>query len=489
MISKSDAFRPEGHIRLRLTDRAGHVLDDKTHNLIVNAAKRMALAKSLAFALIPNTGSPFGMMETFGADGWDPYISSGGFATFDTLPNAMQLVLLNMPSSAVINNATKVLPIYDSNGAIDYTKVIGYAGCRAVSSNSREGIIDTSGAFVMNSFDTAGLSWYFDTDIATGQFNAVAIMPGFESKPMRGLLTFKCLSAYNTRITGDTNSFGFILPGVTDGTNVVTGPNEIMLFFTHNTKNRWKYNIVTGEMKAVDPTDFAYTFTVTNFSSQYVWNMLTIGEYVYLLSGKTLYRIKISDGTSTSLSVAYDTGFGKGLWYDGEFLYVSSLTDGTTAARAYVMKINPTTMKSVSSTTNDNYTEWGGLPARWTKSHTCIGKAGSTWLVYNNDENVCIECTDISNVLGTMTAILPGEAFNSFMCNEKLYHIYQGTTQTVQIGTETGASSFTPSGVWLADDTASNFWSYALLSETKNKDADTKAYIDYGYQMDESSET
>ena len=92
------------------------------------------------------------------------------------------------------------------------------------------------------------------------------------------------------------------------------------------------------------------------------------------------------------------------------------------------------------------------------------------------------------NVVGTMTGILPGEAFNSFMCNDKLYHIYQGTTTTVQIGTETGASSFTPSGVWLADDTASNFWSYALLSETKNKDADTKAYIDYAYQMDESSE-
>ena len=187
MISKSDAFRPEGHIRLRLTDRAGHVLDDKTHNLIDNATKRMALAKSLAFALVPNTGSPFGMMATFGADGWDPYNSTGAFATFDTLPDAMQLVLLNMPSSVVINNATKVLPIYDSNGAIDYTKVIGYAGCRAVSSNAKEGVIDTSGAFVMNSFNTAGLSWYFDTDIATGQFNAVAIMPGFESKPMRGL--------------------------------------------------------------------------------------------------------------------------------------------------------------------------------------------------------------------------------------------------------------------------------------------------------------
>lgn len=489
MISKSDAFRPEGHIRLRLTDRAGHVLDDKTHNLIDNAAKRMALAKSLAFALIPNTGSPFGMMATFGADGWDPYNSSGAFATFDTLPDAMQLVLLNMPSGTVINNATKVLPIYDSNGAIDYTKIIGYAGCRAVSSNAKEGIIDTSGAFVMNSFNTAGLSWYFDTDIATGQFNAVAIMPGFESKPMRGLLSFKCLSAYNTRINGDTNSFGFILPGVTDGINVVTGPNEIMLFFTHNTKKRWRYNIVTGEMKAVEPTDFAYTFPITGFSNQYVWNMLTIGEYVYLISGYTLYRIKISDGTSTTLSVAYDNLFGKGLWYDGEFLYVSTLTDGSNATRAYVTKINPTTMKSVSSTTNDNYTEWGGLPARWKKSHTCIGKAGSTWLVYNNDENVCIECTDIMNVVGTMTGILPGEAFNSFMCNDKLYHIYQDTTPTVQIGTETGASSFTPSGVWLADDTASNFWSYALLGETKNKDADTKAYIDYAYQMDESSET
>lgn len=491
----TEAIKMKGFIRVKLVDsETGNVVSEERHNFVNTAMKRVALAQSISLDLVANTGSPFGMIYCFNNQINIPYITAGAWLNFSKISDSTCLVLLKLDDSVELNMNTKMLPIFTSTGEIDYSKVTGYSVGRVISTNNKEGVINTTSAAQMIKFGNVSESFLFDTDIGTGEFNWLAIMPGFESHPWHSLQSFKCISNYNLRQSGDANQYGYIKPGVTDGSNVLTSENEVLLFFNHNGASKWKYNLVTGEMKAVDVSDLAYSWTSPNIvGSVECGNQIVVNGYLYAISGSNLYKINIVDGSVvSSLSVAYSSashlksGAQYGLWYDGTSINVSSCYNSTSYTnRSYIVKVNPSTMSKTSTTYNKDFKGWGGLPSTWNVNVVCFNKCGDVYYVYNAEYAATIVCTDIMNVCGSMVGIMQGPGTALFTVNNNVYHWYQSEIPPINISTEEGSvTSVKYPGFWISDETYSNFWSAAKLDSTKVKGASVKAYIDYGYEFE-----
>lgn len=492
----SETIKMKGFIRVKLVDsETGKVISEEKHNFVNNAMKRVALAQSISLDLCPNVGSPFGMINCFNNQVWNPQTSSGGWLNYNKLPDGPALVLLKFDDSVTLDGNSKMLPILTSTGEIDYSKVTGYSVGRLLSTNEREGVTNITGATQMVNLGNVAQSFLFDTDIATGEFNWIAIMPSFETSHWRSLQAFKCISNYNVRQQGDTNQYGYVRPGVTDGSNVLTGDNEILLFFTHKGVSKWKYNLATGELKPVAVSDFAYNWTnSTIVNNGECGNQIVINGYLFAIVGAILYKINIADGsTAGNISIAYGVASGNntkgqyGLWYDGTNIVVSSCYNSTNFTnRSYVTVINPSTMSQVSRTFNSRYTGWGGLPSSWNPSQTCFNKCGDVYYVHNVAFDATIVCTNIMNVCGSMVGIMPAQGTALFDANNTVYHWSQSALNTMLLGSETSAGELSAQfpGFWISDETYSNFWSAAKLDETKVKGASVKAYIDYGYEFE-----
>lgn len=492
----SDTIKMKGFVRVKLVDsETDKVISEEKHNFVNNAMKRVALAQSVSLDLCPNIGSPFGMVYCFNNGVYSPLTSSGGWIRYNKIPDGPALVLLNFGEDVVLDANSKMLPILTNTGAIDYSKVTGYSVGRLLSTNEKEGVTNTTGATQMVNLGNVAQSFLFDTDIATGEFNWLAIMPGFETHPWHSLQAFKCISNYNVRQSGDANKFGYVRPGVTDGTNVLTGDNEILLFFTHNGVSKWKYNLATGEMKAVGVSDFAYNWTSSVIvNNDTCGNQIVVDGYLFAIVGYILYKINIADGsTAGSISISYDTASGNGtagqfgLWYDGTSIWVSCNYSNTSYTnRSYVSEINPSNMSQKSRTYNNQFTGWGGLPAGWDPTQVCFNKCNDLYYVHNCAYDATIVCTDIMNVCGSIVGIMPAQGTALFEANNQVYHWCQSQLSTLNLGSETyeGELSTSCAGFWISDETYSNFWSAVKLDETKVKGANIKAYIDYGYEFE-----
>lgn len=491
----------KGIVRVKLVDsETGKVLSDDTHNFIDNTFKRLMLAKGVSQLLIPNTGSLYGMLYSFEDYETRPKFSSGGSVNMSKIPDSPALVLLNLDDSVTLDANTKFLNILNSQGDVDLGgKVVGYSNGRLTSSvnNIYEGVLDITSPVDMLSLKTVGRSVYFDTGKATGSFNWIAMMPGFEESPFKSLLVFKCITNYNVRNTGDTFGYGYLRPGVTDGSTVITTDQEIMLFFTKDGVNRWKYNIVTGELKGVAPTDPANTFNINKVSSIDIGNQIVYNNSLFVINSKTLYKLNAATGdVEGSIEVAYDYTNSKrhfGLFIDNGNIVVSSgynTDDGTSDYKAYVAVVNPSNMSIVSTTQNVLYTGWGGLPTKWGKNRTFYTKANNLYYVYNIEADGVIVCSDISNVCGSIVCLLPSRGMNIIETGSKVYHYScNELINDFVLGDETqpDIKNMEYYGFWLADETTSNFWSAAKMTETKVKSANTKAYIGYSYTVSDDT--
>ena len=491
----SEAIKMKGFIRVKLVDsETDKVISEEKHNFVNNAMKRVALAQSISLDLCPNTGSPFGMVYCFNNQVWNTQADATGWIRYRNIPDGPAIVLLKFDDSVNLDANSKMLPILTSTGEVDYNKVVGYSVGRLLSTNEHEGVTNTTGATQMVNFGNVAQSFLFDTDIATGEFNWLAIMPSFETHPWRSLQAFKCISNYNVRQQGDANQYGYIRPGVTDGSNVLTGDNEILLFFTHKGVNKWKYNLATGELKPVAVSDFAYNWTnSTIVGSNLCGNQIVVNGYLYAIVGTNLYKINIANGSNAgSIAIASDVASKNtqgqyGLWYDGTNIVVSCCSDSSSSTnRSYVTVVNPSTMKQVSKTYNNVFKGWGGLPASWNPSQTCFNKCDDVYYVHNVTFDATIVCTDIMNICQSMIGIMPAQGTALFKANNQVYHWCQSDLVKILLGTETSDDklSTTFPGFWLSDETYSNFWSAVKLNETKIKGASIKAYIDYGYEFE-----
>lgn len=499
-----EGIKMSGFYRIRLIDKNGKVIKYEHHNFVTNNIKKIALSQSMNRMYKTNLGNPFGSLLCINNSEYVDYVSSGAFANYNGLKGSDALVLLNLDSSVTMDPTSKFLNIIASDGSgIDNNKVTGFAVGRQSSGNLKEGVLQdiTSADMMTNQYQIVN-TFMFDLDKANGSFNWLAIMPGFEYTPYRSLMGFKCISNYNIRATQNQFNQGHVAPGVQDTKgNVLTGPNQILTFESNGSNNRWYYDIVTGEKRAVQPTEFAYNWNCTQVVGQNVGHMIAIGDFLYVINGTILYKINIETGAvAGQTTVAYASYHPKnpiGMYYNGTNIICSCCTDTTTESRAYISTVNINTMSN-KTVQNQNFNGWGGLPTNWIPRNCMYTKVGDYFLVQNYVSNSTypdmeyngsvIVCTDLTNVLGTIVGIMPPEGFNAYVVNDTIWSINQFTDNpNVYLRLTDGSATttaFNYSGVYISNFEFSNYWSASKLDQTYTKTDAIKAIIDYGYAFE-----
>lgn len=502
MGKKIEGLDVTGFYRIRLVDKDGNVVKYEHHNFVTNNMKKIALAESMSKMFKMNIGNPYGMIICNDNSEFLNHASSGAFANFNGFNGSDAVVLLNLATGVTMDATTKYLNIIATDGSgLDNSKITGFAVGRQSSGNLKEGVLQdiTSADMMANQYQVIN-TFVFDLDKANGDFNWIAVVPNFQNTPYRSLMGFKCISNYNVRGTANSYVNGYVGPDVKDTKgNVLTGPSQILTFENNGSNSKWFYDIVTGEKKAVQPDDFAYNWTNTNIvGNENVGHQLVIGDYLYVLSGTTLYKIEIATGTTAgNVTIGYNY-LGKdnpfGMYYDGTNIICSSATITTNESRAYISTINPSTM-SVTTVQNQNYNDWGGLPTDWAPRNVMFTKVGDYYFVQHVVENsdypdmnyvgCTIVCTDITNVCGTIVGLMPTRGFDAYVINDAIWSITEFTDQPdVYLKLTDGAANTTAynySGTYISNFEFSNYWSASKLDQTYTKTNEIKAIIDYGY--------
>lgn len=503
-MSKTEGIKVKGFYRLRLIDKDNNEVVYENHNFVTNNIKKTILADSLSKMFKMNLGNPYGLTVCLDNSVYTGYTSSGAYLLFNSLRGSNAILLLDLDDSVSMDSTTKYLDIIAKDGSgVDYSKVTGYSTGKPASTNSREGVLQdiTSADMMPNQYQITN-SYVFDLDKANGSFNWLAIAPAFEYSPYRGIMTFKCISNYNIRGLNNSYKYGYVRPGVSDSLgNVITGPNEILTFEDNGSNSRWIYNLVTGQKRAVEPSELAYSWNANSFNNAEVGHQLVIGDYVYVIVGSTLYKVRIADGSQVnSVTIGYSGGTDEnpfGMYYDGTNIICSSWTSSTTENRAYVSTVNPDTM-SRTIVNNNVFTGWGNLPAEWIPRQCCFTKLGDYYLVQNivldgsapdmKYSGAVIVCTDLTNVCGTIVGIMPTRGMNSYVINDAIWTITEIIDgPIVNIRPTDGSSSSTQynySGIYISNFEFSNFWSAAKLDQRYTKTENIKAIIDYGYMFE-----
>lgn len=501
-----EGIKVKGFYRIRLVDKEGKVISYENHNFVTNNIKKIALEQSMNRMFKMNLGNPFGSLLCIDNTEYANYAGNGSFLAFNGLKGSDAVVLLNLPDSLTMDPTSKFLNVIASDGSgIDSTKITGFAVGRQSSGNAKEGVLQdiTSADMMADQYQIVN-TFMFDIDKANGSFNWIAVMPGFEYTPFRGLMGFKCISNYNVRSTQNAFVKGYVAPGVQDTKgNVLTGPNQILTFENNGSNSKWYYDIVTGEKRAVQPDEFAYNWTCPNVIGQNVGHMVAIGDFLYVIGGAAgtiLYKINIETGAvAGQTTIANDAYFPTnqiGMFYNGTNIIVSCATKSTTESRAYISTVNINTM-TASKVNNNVYTGWGGLPTGWIPRNCMYTKVGDNYFVQNlvatpyQDMvyNGCvIICSDITNVMGSIIGIMPPEGFNAYVVNETVWCINQFTDNpAISLKLTEGASTgtnYTYDGIYISNLEYGNYWSASKLDQTYTKTNEIKAIIDYGYSFE-----
>lgn len=502
-MRQSEAIKLNGFYRVRLVDKAGNIKHEESHNFVTNNMKKVALAESMNKLFKMNIGNPFGMMLCLDNGQYRENTATGGFLNFNGLSGSAALTVLNLDDSLVMDSTTKYLPILASDGSgIDQAKLTGYSVGRVTSQQNKEGVIldNTSADMVFNQYQIVN-TYVWDLDKANGQFNWLAVMPGFDDTPWRAIQAFKCVSSYNIRTSQNSFVGGYVLPDCKDTKgNVLTGPNQILTFEQNGGGSRWFYDIVTGEKRAVQSDELAYNWTNSHVVGvESPGKQVVVGDYLYVIDATSIVQIEIATGaTVKTASIAYAAGTQThpiGMYYDGTNIIVSACTTTTTENRAYVSTVNPSSL-AVSKVYNNAFTGWGNLPSGWVPRQCCYTKVGEYYLVQyvgTSYEDMyyagaVIVCTDLTNVCGTIVGLMDTRAFNSYLVNGEIWSIAQFTENPhVTLKLTDGSSATTQysyNGVYVSNFEFSNFWSATKLDQVWTKTNEMRLIIDYGYTFE-----
>lgn len=290
----SNGLRFEGFIEIEKINKKNHTRE-LYHNTITKAGKQLFLAKS-AGQVLQMSGDIFGNVaceNNLAILGGDR--NNGRYARSKV---DITNVLLNLSSEELnaLGADTNCINVWNDNFTANTTKLIGYANNNLIPlDNSREGVVDyCKDEYIADGF-TVAKRWKYAEGVATGTINAIAMMPfGCANDFAGGGLKFsKCIDKVNPQYTlYSSMSTGFLIPGV----NGYTANNEVLLNFNKDGKNRWKYNIASGEMDEVDASD--PFFIPTPYSSSY-----TIQDMIYL--DGYLYTLEINNIDSSSSATIY----------------------------------------------------------------------------------------------------------------------------------------------------------------------------------------
>lgn len=453
----------------------------------------------------------------------------------------MTLVLLHLDTD--VNNVTEdtsTLYINDDAGTTYAYKIVGYAnGNINPVANGKEGVIDfTKPEYVANKLIHAK-RWIFDTDIAVGTIDAVAMMPAsiVKKRGGTGISIWTCLDKVNAQ---DTNfvafSTQFCIPGITG----FTGNDEVLLNYNASAKSKHKVILTTMETEDLEDTEPWFVFP------QYASDWIKVDDYFYVLvaqPGAANMTVYVYNATTmvpiTNYAISYlYSQYSQYYKCKAAFLYKDSLLyvtlnnydDIGTQTRERVFKLTKSGQLYFSvwdtSSALTTYVGFLTLPGFITdESKVCIGHFGDKYVMYivewpkevaeynptyGGMFNRGFLFTDLADIAGS---IVKGSEFYGvdlctlkfntatrdgfmrigtapnmtapYLANE-IYDLSSGSKLIVN--NTTGNASYkeilmNTQGLWISDKTEhGNCYSIRLLTTPVVKGADDKLYVSYGYQ-------
>lgn len=432
---------------------------------VPSAFRNIVTAESLTRLFKGNIGNPYGQIVTVDNGVYNYSMASNIYNSYVNPVDAYNLVLLNLPNFQATAE-TKYIPIIASDGSgLDNNVITGYANISLNSTIVKEGSLkEISSASESIGFNSLVNSYVWNGDQANGTTTHIAWMRGIINNPYSSLMSFKNISNYNFNTSGSSIRYGYVIPNVKDTKgNVLTGPSQI-LTFEINGQNKWFYDVLTGEKRAVQPDEFAYNWNNDTIISpnNSIPNMTVYGDYLFYITGSTLYKIEIATGANiNSISVGYTTSNRPyGVWVEGTNIMVSTYYDGSGSSlegRARIYTVNPDNM-STTSVNNIDYTGWGNLPKDWIPRQTNFNKIRDNYYIVANGLNTII-CSDITNVCGTIIGLMPSYGFNTFMVGEEMFNVYQQSNADRNAINSTPSTNPTYNGIYLSNNNYCNFQS------------------------------
>lgn len=280
-LNTSNGLKLEGFVNIEVINKKDHITR-VYKNTITNCGKQFLLDKC-AQQLLCMSADVFG--NTLASD----YITtkgggSGTSAVFGRVAHASRditNVLLNLGQDVTLSGSTTHINVWDQDFKIA-DKLVGYANNNVVPNNDKkEGAIDyTKGEYVIDPYTTAK-RWKYPEGVASGTIDTIAMMPApcVKRPDGDGVRFMKCIDRVNSQYTNyGHRSTGMLPPGISG----YTSNDEILLNFSQDNKERWKFNLTNGEVTEVPDGD-PFFVVLQKDSVGYLVDIKKEGNYLYVL--------------------------------------------------------------------------------------------------------------------------------------------------------------------------------------------------------------
>lgn len=357
-------------------------------------------------------------------------------------------VLLNLDENTLnsLGVSTSFVNIWNSNFT-DKDKVVGYASSDlSPTGDGKEGFLDyCKGEYLVDPF-TVCKRWKYDENTANGKVNCIAIMPGsiLDNPGGDGIKFSKCIDKINTQAdTYLSMSKGFLIPGIPG----YTSNNEILLNFSRDNINKWRYNIGTGEITSVPDTDNFWVYDNSNAYTavimtdmQYIDNFLYVLEILPYGSRYDNVAVKVFDPANGMNQVAsfncayaanYEYKVKASIFKVGNDIYISATnydTAGTDVNKLWKLNKGSGGYATSATAYKDFSTLGITVPNGLKLSNIGIGRYGDNFVLFNSVKlydnigtskavvqagTIGCKCvgyifTDITNPFGTIIDMIPG---------------------------------------------------------------------------------
>lgn len=181
------------------------------------------------------------------------------------------LLNLSTAEKAALTNESYVLPIYDSEGKLDDSKVVGFANCFFTADTPKRGYVEPLKDSSLVNFRLHGMRFNWQPGVLSGTYNCIAVgnyacnPAAADSERFYGTSIYRALEIENPADT-ENQPTGYYFPaGVHTENNsvVITADDEILLGNSDDfTKARRVLNISTGAITNLEASDSRYGITL-----------------------------------------------------------------------------------------------------------------------------------------------------------------------------------------------------------------------------------
>lgn len=384
-LNNSEAHIVQGFVELTLYNKKTKN-KIKQHNTITLAGKRYILARGMA-PLLNTNGNIFGNMLAYSELGDFAYSSS----SFNNVAKPGK-VLTNMAlhlgtNQSNLTEASTVLPIYDANGNLDTTAVLGKASIVSSSATEHDGASDIPvGSYVADDAVVCE-RWKYEAGVATGSIDTIAMVVTDQSGENvgSGLRTAKCIE--KTSLTGGafvSHANRFCPPGVTGATSA----SEIILNYETSGSSVHKYGIATGAVDDNPSMPFMFEQGTTD--------SITIDGYLYTVARQAVY-IHDASTLATLGTISLPTALSNNAKFVkvGSDVYVSAVYSGSGYPnRLYKLTKSGAYYNKYDSSYVDASTIFS-IPSAWSGYRHVVGSIDDRYVIYlyNRSSDNPIKCT------------------------------------------------------------------------------------------------